>query len=76
MKLKLLLATFFYTAMSFAQTPVDTTQKTEEEDFSMYADVVDAPSDNKNKIYCSQKIIGLSPSKLISLGFDYVAKMN
>lgn len=74
MNFKLLLAACFYTAMSFAQTPVDTTQKTEEEDFSMYADVVDAPTDNKKKIYCSQKIIGLSPSKLISLGFDYVAK--
>ena len=46
--------------------------KTEEEDFSMYADVEAAASTDKSKIYCSQKILGLSPSKLISIGFDFV----
>ncbi len=72
MKLKLLFATCFYATVTFAQTPIDTTKKTEEEDLSMYADVVDAPSDSKSKVYCSQKVLGLSPSKLISLGFDFV----
>ncbi len=71
MKLKLLFASICYTALTYAQTPLDTTKQAEE-DYSMYADVVETASSKNNKIYCSQKIIGLSPSKLISLGFDYV----
>ncbi len=43
-----------------------------EEDFSQYANVEETPSSVKR--YCSQKIIGISPSKLISLGYDFVAK--
>lgn len=71
MKYNILLISIFFSSITLAQTPVDTA-KTEEEDFSMYADVVDAPSTNKSKVYCSQKILGLSPSKLISIGFDFV----
>jgi hypothetical protein len=71
MKFNILFLSFFCTVKIFSQTPIDSS-KTEEEDFSMYADVVDAPSTTKSKVYCSQKILGLSPSKLISLGFDFV----
>lgn len=71
MKFNILFITLFFSTVALSQTKVDTA-KTEEEDFSMYADVVDASSTNKSKVYCSQKILGLSPSKLISLGFDFV----
>jgi hypothetical protein len=56
---------------SLAQNQLDTA-KTPEEDFSMYADVVEVPSDKKKTMYASQKVIGLSPTKLISVGFDFV----
>jgi hypothetical protein len=42
---------------------------TETEDFSAYADMAVAPS----KVYCTSKVIGISPSKLISVGFDFQA---
>lgn len=71
MKFNILLITLFYSCIAVAQTPIDTA-KTEEEDFSMYADVEATSSTDKSKIYCSQKILGLSPSKLISIGFDFV----
>ncbi len=71
MKFSILFLSLFFSSIVFSQTPVDTS-KTEEEDFSMYADVADATTDNKTKVYCSQKILGLSPSKLISIGFDFV----
>lgn len=71
MKFKFLLVSVFFSTACLSQTPADTL-KTEEEDFSMYADVVDASSTNKSKVFCSQKILGLSPSKLISIGFDFV----
>lgn len=70
MKFNILLIVIFFSSIALAQTPADTAKT--EEDFSMYADVVDAPSTNKSKVYCSQKILGLSPSKLISIGFDFV----
>jgi len=44
----------------------------EEEDYSQYNNVVEAPT----KRYCSSKVLGISPSKLISLGYDYVAPHN
>ena len=71
MKFCIVFTVVFFSTVALSQTPIDTT-KTDEEDFSMYADVVDASSTNKSKVYCSQKISGLSPSKLISLGFDFV----
>jgi len=53
----------------FAQVKTDTL-KVEEEDYSQYADVETATS--KVKRYCSQKVVGLSPAKLISIGYDLV----
>ena len=44
-------------------------QGTEDEDFSMY-DQVDF-ADQSARRYCSPKIEGLSPAKLISIGYDY-----
>jgi hypothetical protein len=67
---------FFAVALSIAgysQVSVDTL-KPVEEDFSMYSDVVEAPTNIK--VYASQKILGLSPSKLISLGFDFAGANN
>ncbi len=51
-------------------------ETTQEEDFSQYDDVGFAESGAKR--YCSPKIEGISPQKLIGLGFDYQAayKMN
>lgn len=57
-----------------AQQPPDTVKTVEEEDFSQYANVEVATSTVVSKTYCSQKIVGLSPAKLISFGFDYVSK--
>jgi len=71
MKFRFILFALFFSSIGLAQTKVDSTT-TQEEDFSMYADVVEVPSANKSKIYCSQKILGLSPSKLISFGYDFV----
>ena len=76
MKYNILLLFCILSITSFAQTQTDSTQTDStqiiEEDYSLYADVVDAPSDAKKKVYVTQKIIGLSPTKLISLGFDFV----
>jgi hypothetical protein len=44
-------------------------KNTEEEDFSVYDEVGFA--DQGAKRYCSPKIEGLSPAKLISIGFDF-----
>lgn len=71
MKLIVFFVLILSSIFSLAQNPLDTT-KIPEEDFSMYADVVEAPSDKKKKVYASQKVIGLSPTKLISVGFDFV----
>lgn len=38
-----------------------------EEDFSKYADVVEAPT----KRYCTSKVLGISPSRLITLAYDF-----
>lgn len=57
----------------FAQSSDSTqTSKTnEEEDFSMYDEV--AFADQSARRYCSPKIEGLSPAKLISIGYDFQA---
>jgi hypothetical protein len=70
MKATIFLFAVFFSSITFSQTPLDSAKT--EEDFSMYADVEEVPSKNKSKVYCSQKILGLSPSKLISIGFDFV----
>jgi hypothetical protein len=54
------------TSAAWAQT--DTTS---EDDFSQYANVGFA--DKGSKRFCSPKIEGLSPAKLISIGYDYQA---
>ena len=70
MKATIFLFAVFFSSITFSQTPLDSAKT--EEDFSMYADVEEVPSKNKSKVYCSQKILGLSPSKLISIGFDFL----
>ena len=55
---------------AFAQVKIDTTKVEEEEDYSQYADVETTTSTVKR--YCSQNIVGLSPAKLISIGFDFL----
>lgn len=68
-----IMACFFisFLASANAQTDTATTpqKNTEDEDFSMYDEVGFA--DQSAKRYCSPKIEGLSPAKLISLGFDF-----
>lgn len=52
------------------QTPADTlTPAAEEEDYSQYDNVGFAAEGAKR--YCNPKIEGLSPAKLISIGYDY-----
>lgn len=55
---------------SFSQVKTDTLKVEEEEDYSQYDNV--ETSSGSNKVFCSQKIVGLSPAKLISVGFDFV----
>jgi hypothetical protein len=64
------LAVFLVAHCTFAQNNPDTTIV--EEDYSKYEMAGDTAVNTNAKVYCSQKIIGLSPSKLISLGFDFV----
>ncbi len=56
-------------AQSDTTTSPGTETTSEDEDFSMYDEVGFA--DQGAKRYCSPKIEGLSPAKLISLGFDF-----
>jgi len=51
------------------QTPQDTLTPAEEEDYSQYDNIGFAAEGAKR--YCSPKIEGLSPAKLISIGYDY-----
>ena len=55
--------------ISLAQVPENTDTVVVEEDFSMYADV--GYSAEGARRFCSPKIEGLSPAKLISFGYDY-----
>ena len=48
MKFRFILFALFFSSIGLAQTKVDSTT-TQEEDFSMYADVVEVPSANKSK---------------------------
>ncbi len=66
-----LVACFSFALCSQLTAQTDTAigpKSTEEEDFSMYDEVGFA--DQGAKRYCSPKIEGLSPAKLVSLGFD------
>jgi hypothetical protein len=68
-------ACFAFALTNLAKAQSDTTKSpetettAEDEDFSMYDEVGFA--DKGAKRYCSPKIEGLSPAKLISLGFDF-----
>ena len=55
----------FGTAPCIAQTKPDTTAPVAEEDFSAYGDA-DAPATS----YCTQKVLYLSPTRLISAGYE------
>lgn len=55
--------------MTLAQVPETTDTVVVEEDFSMYADVEYSAEGARR--FCSPKIEGLSPAKLISFGYDY-----
>jgi hypothetical protein len=52
-----------FSVPTFAQIEV-----VEEEDFSEYADY---GTDESEKRYCGPKVVGLSPAKLISIGYDF-----
>jgi len=56
-------------AFSPVRAQVDSLANEEEEDYSMYDNV--SYADAGTKAYCTNKIEGLSPSKLISVGYDY-----
>ena len=58
---------FAFPMISLSQ--VDSTSIEEEEDYSMYDDLEFVDGDAKR--FASAKIKGLSPAKLISLGYDY-----
>lgn len=58
-----------YSGMLWAQEPEKKQDDDEEEDFSQYAEF-DEADDKAAKRFCTSKVLGLSPSKLISVGFD------
>lgn len=59
---------FFLACPFFGMAQVDSTTE-EEEDYSMYENLDFASEGTKR--FCSSKIEGLSPAKLISLGYDF-----
>lgn len=67
-KYLLLIASFMIcSSMVMGQTEPDVEE--EEEDFSQYADF-DEVEGSTVKRFCTSKVLGLSPAKLISIGFD------
>lgn len=68
MKQRFLLLLTCLSSLCFAQNDTLLIPE-EEEDYSQYNNVEEAPT----KRYCSSKVLGISPSKLISFGYDYVA---
>jgi hypothetical protein len=56
-----------------ANAQIDSTQKTEEEDYSQYENVVIDSSAKTEKTYCNPKIFDLSPNRFISVGYDFVS---
>ena len=63
--LSLFLSMSLVSNYSFAQ---EEEEEEEEEDYSMYDDF---DIDESVKRYCTPKIVGLSPAKLITLGYDF-----
>lgn len=61
---------FVYLSVNMLWAQTDSTKTVpveEEEDYSQYADA-EAPEGSKS--YCTSKVLGLSPQKLISVGYD------
>lgn len=65
----LILSLVFSTLVASAQVPQTTDTSSSEEDYSQYDNLNFA--DEGVKRFCSPKIEGLSPAKLISIGYDY-----
>lgn len=65
----LILSLVFSTLVASAQVPQPTDTSSSEEDYSQYDNLNFA--DEGVKRFCSPKIEGLSPAKLISIGYDY-----
>jgi hypothetical protein len=64
-----ILSSFVLLLSIFAKAQV-TDSLPPEEDFSQYANVETA-GESSDKKYCTSKVIGLSPNKLISIGYDF-----
>jgi hypothetical protein len=63
------LASFLSPSAVVAQVQIQPDTSSGEEDFSMYADLEFASEGAKQ--FCSPKIEGLSPAKLVTVGYDY-----
>jgi Domain of unknown function (DUF6268) len=59
---------FIFTCIPFLVFAQTDTTKVEEIDFSEYANVEPAP---EVKRFCTSKVLGQSPNKLLSIGYDY-----
>lgn len=75
-KLPLLLALFLFAPSIWAQTATDSVPKTvvtpeeeEEEDFDKYANL-NSSDGKEEKAFCTSKIPGQTPNRLISIGYD------
>lgn len=74
-------ALFLFTYTSKAQVDTTkTTEPTQEESFDDFDDFdfseFDEYEDSDGKIFCNNKVNGLSPTKLISIGYDFVGPYN
>lgn len=65
----MILSLIFSSVIASAQVPQTTDTSSSEEDYSQYDNLNFA--DEGAKRFCSPKIEGLSPAKLISIGYDY-----
>lgn len=78
MKMKTITLFFWMFCLGLAVHAQDTTAV--EEDFSQFADEFDVASvdskGRKTKSYCNNKVTGLSPTKLISIGYDWQGSYN
>lgn len=73
MKRKYLPLLFVFLSLSFNYYAQVEEEEEEEEDFSMYDDY---GTDESVKRYCGIKITGLSPAKLVSIGYDFALPHN
>lgn len=68
---KITLTTFASCILMIAFAQTDSIPPEEPIDFSQFAN---ASVDNSVKRYCTSKVLGLSPNKLISIGYDWQGK--